>query len=1245
MQSLSFRCIGCAAVLLVLVAGARPATAIDATWIGGTDVWSGGAAWSITPDHPDNGQPNPGDLYNVTINDGETTLDGGFTVDEFILDGTFADPNYDGVLTGTGTGGAELTVNNAMIWRGGAIAGTDASDPLVINVESTFLLDANNNPNASQVFVGFAAAEINLNGTSTWASGNILSVEGPEGGTFNNAGTFNIEGGSLFWGWGSTQIPVFNNLSGATLNKLDSGDPGDLTELYAAVNNDGQVNVDFGHLWLEGGGTSAGSFNVADGATLSFSDWNAFDASTPTTTLDEFSVVDSAGTVQFLATSFGDIATADINGQYDSAHTVVAAGETGVARVNSGATFNFTTVGDLTVNSGTIVFQNQDTSYITTMAINPDTVSQVLVRDFSTLEITGGDVVISGNGVLQLGDDTTFGALVLTVDGAQITSDGVNGGGTIVLGDTDGAGSVTLATNSVITSEMLIEGGGGSVSGAAGAVNQGTIRAQTDGLSISILSLANAGTIEGINGGGIFFSNSTNNTTGTVQVADGGNLGASGATNQGMFAISGGGVMTLGGVSFTNAATGIVNITDSTLNLFAGTWSNQGQINLIDNDSGDGTITTANLGGTFTTAGIGTINRSGAGTTDVNITGTLTNTTLALNAATGDYTLRGGTISGGNVTATGGASFVIKNGTLDGVTLDDTPLFAQPNIASVPTLSVRNLTLNNANLDLSVGGTTSGLLSFFGTTAQTLAGTGTITLGPTSSISNSASPAVTLAPGIIITGRAGTVQGGTHGIINQGTITADNQSLGAPSNFNLSHVINQGLINVRNGSVTQVDSGWSNAAGTIAVQDATLRLGGTFTPGDIGTITRSGATSVFLVGTLTNTTNNLDLQNTTGTLLLNFGTIVGGTVSSSGAASLRISSSTVGTNATLNGVTLATDLTFDTASTLGITNGLTLQNADIDLNGFGRTIIFQGASAQALGGTGSVLVSSGIATNTISNNSSAPVTFGPNVSFVGSGFGVNYNGGAQGFVNQGLIHNQNGSSMLTRVTNQGAVRVDLGATTTINTFYQQTAGLTRVDGTLVANVELSIQGGTLGGTGFIQIANAVAPLGVNVTNGGILAPGNSIGTLTVDGNVTIGDGGRVVVELSGAGDADLLSIVKGQFQPANGDLNLTSADDYLDIVSLGGLVVGNEYVIATYVGTRTGMFNHVTAGYQVFYDDPNKQVIITPIPEPASVLLLALGGAAYGLRRPRKQRRRFGLTRSVYSSSRIITRHRGSAAS
>jgi hypothetical protein len=118
-------------------------------------------------------------------------------------------------------------------------------------------------------------------------------------------------------------------------------------------------------------------------------------------------------------------------------------------------------------------------------------------------------------------------------------------------------------------------------------------------------------------------------------------------------------------------------------------------------------------------------------------------------------------------------------------------------------------------------------------------------------------------------------------------------------------------------------------------------------------------------------------------------------------------------------------------------------------------------------------------------------------------------------------------------------------------------------------------GGTLGGAG--SIAGDIA-------NSGTIAPGNSVGTLTATGNVTMNTNSHLAIELS-SGSADKLAV--------GGTLNLSNVD-FLDVTGAGQ---GFSWVIATY-GTLTGTFNNVTAGYTVNYGSgTNSQITLN---KPAS---------------------------------------------
>jgi len=128
-------------------------------------------------------------------------------------------------------------------------------------------------------------------------------------------------------------------------------------------------------------------------------------------------------------------------------------------------------------------------------------------------------------------------------------------------------------------------------------------------------------------------------------------------------------------------------------------------------------------------------------------------------------------------------------------------------------------------------------------------------------------------------------------------------------------------------------------------------------------------------------------------------------------------------------------------------------------------------------------------------------------------------------------------------------------------------------------------GTTLRGTGSLTSS---------LTVNGILAPGNSIGTLVV-GNTTFGSGSSFAVEL-GAGASDLLTV--------NGNLNITLAT-----LNLSGLADNvTSYTIATYTGSLTGNFTSIVGmpgGYTLDYGTGSNSAIMLMVPEPGTWALLA----------------------------------------
>lgn len=204
----------------------------------------------------------------------------------------------------------------------------------------------------------------------------------------------------------------------------------------------------------------------------------------------------------------------------------------------------------------------------------------------------------------------------------------------------------------------------------------------------------------------------------------------------------------------------------------------------------------------------------------------------------------------------------------------------------------------------------------------------------------------------------------------------------------------------------------------------------------------------------------------------------------------------------------------------------------------------------------------------------------------------------------------------------GATAVNGGTLLVNGTHIQATAG----GGYTVAS------GATLGGQGRIA-RNGTSGNAVSVAAGGTLAPGDGIGTLTLDGGSLSGSGAVLSMaigaafrfELAGNGTAAdkvaFWNYVSGDFVRNNNAINLT----------LSGPIVAGTYTVTLFEfftddGTTLSTNTGVTSGLSIGSYDPNI-FVGTPtlsynntlgtvtlqyavIPEPTSLLFVAAGGCA-----------------------------------
>jgi MYXO-CTERM domain-containing protein len=141
----------------------------------------------------------------------------------------------------------------------------------------------------------------------------------------------------------------------------------------------------------------------------------------------------------------------------------------------------------------------------------------------------------------------------------------------------------------------------------------------------------------------------------------------------------------------------------------------------------------------------------------------------------------------------------------------------------------------------------------------------------------------------------------------------------------------------------------------------------------------------------------------------------------------------------------------------------------------------------------------------------------------------------------------------------------------------------------------------------LRIASSRFPSASPVTNNGSLEVANA-NTLISLNSIVFGDGGKLVIDGG------------GQFQ-VQGNFDLSSAFDRLDISPKTGGGSYADFVAATYTGTLIGTFNEVTPGISVNYGIPGQILISgTPVPEPTAAVV-AMGLFALAGRRRRSRGR------------------------
>lgn len=399
----------------------------------------------------------------------------------------------------------------------------------------------------------------------------------------------------------------------------------------------------------------------------------------------------------------------------------------------------------------------------------------------------------------------------------------------------------------------------------------------------------------------------------------------------------------------------------------------------------------------------------------------------------GIFRLRGGTLVGGTWSGSG-SMFVDASSTLRAIRLS---VLSQ--IRSNSTLTVRDGLELNGTIRIGGGVTASdqGILDFQG--AQALSGSGVIEFsrpGTGQTLPSQlrvAGGELNIGPGVLVRGYGGTI-GGSGTIRSNGLISSDVSDQTITINaagFNNSGVLqainggnlsltsatwnNSGLVTATDGDLTfggtwtssgtieatrgtiTTGGNWNNTGEIVVGSGSTLNLAGNFSTSSRGILNRLGGT-VNLTGNLNNTASEVVFDSSTGSWLLQGGSVTGGILRFRDGESLQFSSSTQNR---FTSVFVDGDIALSSPSASLRIAGTTL-SGDIRLSGDGATLTL--ASPHEFGGLISLDGSSG-ATRRIALEPAAVLTVGPSAVLRGGRGEIApvTPGTANGVVNLGLI--------------------------------------------------------------------------------------------------------------------------------------------------------------------------------------------------------------------------------------------------
>jgi len=781
-----------------------------------------------------------------------------------------------------------------------------------------------------------------------------------------------------------------------------------------------------------------------------------------------------------------------------------------------------------------------------------------------TITATGTNSRFNPGSLFIAADANTNGQVNIT-NGASLTT----GGTTIGYFTSTATGTLTVSNATMTTGAMTIgERGNGTLNLTNGSTGS------SSGLSVIGSSNATGVGTANIDGAGTTWTTGTLNIgtvgTGTLNVSSGAKV-TSTSSNTLIPAVSLGGNATVTGTgsqweivgNSAGSSQGVVGIGSKTNSTGTLTVSNGGKVTIRDGAGvTNGQFMQLRMG--IATGSTGSLAVTGAGSSFT----TPYDVYVAYNAGTtGNVSVSNGgaLMTGYTQLGASGTGTALVTGAGSVWTILDVPSVpgSQPQGLAIGSASTSNGTLTIANggtvnvnstgaISVVLGGAagSQATLNIGAAAASPAAAAGMLNAtnvvfasGATGTINfNHTSSNYVFAPSI--QGGAGTVNflSGTTILSGNNTYTGTtNIAAGATAQFG-----NGGTTGLISGNVT------NNGAMSVNLSSSTTYAGvisgtGTFEKLGSNTLSLSGTNTYSGGTTISAGTLNLGAGGTTGS-------IAGNIVNNAILAFNRSNSFTVGNMISGTGSVTkfgAGTVTLTAANTYtggtSVSQGTLQMGASNRLDPTGSLFIFGGATFNLAGFSQTVGAFAGPGTAAIAGS----LTVGDNLDRTFQG---NLTGNGA-FIKQG-------TGALTMSGNSAAYT----GTTTVND------GLLTVNGDLSNSATTVNAGGALGGTGTVG----------QTTVSGTIAPGNSIGTLNVNGPYVQNAGSFYNVEVNAAGQSDLI-LVNGTATINGGTVRVLAGS--------GAYNPTTVYTILTSTGARTGTYDAVTSNF-AFLDpaltyDPN----------------------------------------------------------